>query len=301
MIGPVLPASKQRKMTSQKTDRLSWKARDRCFEFPRRAIVMGILNVTPDSFFDGGRYVDLSAAEARAYEMVAEGAEIIDIGGESSRPFSTPVDEAEELRRVMPVLERLANKVPAVLSIDTRKPAVAKAALRAGVSIVNDIEANRSDPEMWEVVAEHSAGYICVHMQGTPQTMQQNPCYTDVVAEVGCFFEERLAGLKAAGVSSDQVVLDPGIGFGKTVEHNLQLLARIDSFRRFLRPLLIGVSRKSFIGKLLGADIGDRLAGSLACAVWARLYGAQIVRAHDVKATCQALRMTEALLAEAGQ
>jgi dihydropteroate synthase len=277
---------------------MHWQARGYRFDFPRPALVMGILNVTPDSFSDGGKYFDVSAAVDRAREMVAEGAEIVDIGGESSRPFAMPVDEAEELRRVMPVIERLVGSVQVALSIDTRKPRVAKAALEAGASIVNDIEANRDDPEMWEVVAEYGAGYVCVHMQGKPENMQQNPHYADVVGEVGEFFEDRLERLAGAGVAAEKVVLDPGIGFGKTVEHNLQLLASLDSYRRFLRPLLIGVSRKSFIGRVLGVDVDKRLAGSLACAVWARLSGVEIVRTHDVAATLQALRMTEALLGE---
>jgi len=277
---------------------MHWQAGGYRFDFPRPALVMGILNVTPDSFSDGGKYFDVSAAVDRAREMVAEGAEIVDIGGESSRPFAMPVDEAEELRRVMPVIERLVGSVQVALSIDTRKPRVAKAALEAGASIVNDIEANRDDPEMWEVVAEYGAGYVCVHMQGKPENMQQNPHYADVVGEVGEFFEDRLERLAGAGVAAEKVVLDPGIGFGKTVEHNLQLLASLDSYRRFLRPLLIGVSRKSFIGRVLGVDVDKRLAGSLACAVWARLSGVEIVRTHDVAATLQALRMTEALLGE---
>ncbi|MGC8991307.1 MAG: dihydropteroate synthase [Verrucomicrobiia bacterium] len=285
-------------MIQERADKIKWQARGHRFDFPRRALVMGILNVTPDSFSDGGKYFDVSAAVDRAREMAAEGAEIVDIGGESSRPFATPVDEAEELRRVMPVIERLVGSVPVALSIDTRKPCVARAALEAGASIVNDIEANRDDPEMWEVVARYGAGYVCVHMQGKPENMQQNPQYADVVGEVGEFFEGRLGRLAAAGVAAEQVVLDPGIGFGKTVEHNLQLLAGLDSYRRFLRPLLIGVSRKSFIGRLLGVDVDKRLAGSLACAVWARWLGVEIVRAHDVATTLQALRMTEALLGE---
>ncbi|MCX8107308.1 MAG: dihydropteroate synthase [Verrucomicrobiae bacterium] len=259
------------------------------------------MNVTPDSFSDGGRYLDVSAAEARAHEMVAEGADIIDIGGESTRPYAAPVEESEELRRVMPVIERLSGKLPAVLSIDTRKPGVARAALAAGVEIVNDVEANRIDAEMWKVVAEYGAGYVCVHMQGTPQTMQQNPCYDDVVREVGEFFEDRLTRLTGAGVNRVHVALAPGIGFGKTLEHNLQLLAWIDSFRRFLRPLVIGVSRKSFIGKLLGVEVEKRLPASLACAVWCCMHGAAIVRTHDVGATWQALRMIESLTAERGK
>ena len=278
-----------------------WRARGQAFGFPRPMLIMGILNVTPDSFSDGGRYLDPASAEAHALELIEEGAAIIDIGGESTRPFASPVSVEEELRRVLPVIERLAGRVSAALSIDTRKPAVARAALEAGASIVNDVEANRDCDEMWRVVAEYGAGYVCVHMQGQPQTMQQHPCYGDVVEEVGAFFADRLDRLQRVGVDSLQVALDPGIGFGKTVEHNLKLLAHLDCFRKLTRPLLIGVSRKSFIGKLLGADVEKRLPASLACAVWCLAHGANIVRTHDVAATWQAVRMTEALLAERKQ
>jgi len=277
---------------------ITWRVRDRTFDFPRPMLLMGILNITPDSFSDGGRYLDPAAAEARALELVAEGADIIDIGGESTRPFAAPVDEAEELRRVLPVIARLAGRVPAALSIDTRKPTVARAALEAGASIVNDVEANRDSDEMWRVVAERGAGYVCVHMQGKPQTMQQNPRYTDVVGEIGGFFADRLSRLRRAGVESAQVVLDPGIGFGKSLEHNLKLLAHFDSFTNLTRPLLVGASRKSFIGKLLGTEVDKRLPASLACAVWSRLHGVHIVRTHDVAATWQAVRMAEAVLAQ---
>ena len=196
------------------------------------------------------------AAVAHALELVAQGADILDIGGESTRPGAEPVGEAEELRRVIPVIEKLGRaqvKIP--LSIDTMKPAVARAALQAGASIVNDVAANREDDAMWRIAAEFRAGYICMHAQGTPQTMQKNPVYADVVREVGEFFGERLERLNACGVAADQVVLDVGIGFGKTLEHNLQLLANLRSFTKMARPLLLGVSRKSFIEKLLGAEI----------------------------------------------
>jgi len=277
---------------------ITWRVRDRTFDFPRPMLLMGILNVTPDSFSDGGRYLDAAAAEARALELVAEGADIIDIGGESTRPFAAPVDETEELQRVLPVIARLAGRVPAAVSIDTRKPTVARFALEAGASIVNDVEANRDSDEMWQEVAKRGAGYVCVHMQGKPQTMQQNPCYTDVVGEIGGFFADRLSRLRRAGVEPAQVVLDPGIGFGKSLEHNLKLLAHVDSFTTLTRPLLVGASRKSFIGKLLGTEVDKRLPASLACAVWSRLYGVHIVRTHDVAATWQAVRMAEAVLAE---
>jgi dihydropteroate synthase len=274
-----------------------FRARQFEFVFPRPALVMGIVNVTPDSFSDGGKYFDTNTAVARALELVAQGAEILDIGGESTRPGAKPVNEAEELRRVMPVIEKLAAKVKIPLSIDTTKPSVAHAALQAGASIVNDVAANRDDDAMWRIVAEYQAGYVCMHAQGTPQTMQKNPVYADVVREVGDFFRERLEKLTACGIPADQVVLDVGIGFGKTVEHNLQLLANLHRFTTMARPLLIGVSRKSFIGKLSGADLNKRLPASLACACLSVESGAQIIRTHDVAETVQAVRMTESIVA----
>ena len=266
--------------------------------FPRPALVMGIVNVTPDSFFDGGRFLDAPAAVAQALQLVEQGAEIIDIGGESTRPGASPVSEAEEMRRVIPVIEQLAGRVKVPISIDTVKPGVARAGLAAGASIVNDVAANRDDTALWEVVAEVRAGYVCTHMQGTPQTMQVNPDYTDVVREVGEFFSERTRRLSDCGVGREQIILDPGIGFGKTVEHNLQLLGAARNFMGLERPLLVGVSRKSFIGKLLGAEVSARLPAALACACMAVAAGVQIVRAHDVAETVQAIRMTEAILAK---
>jgi len=276
---------------------LIFRARRFEFVFPRPALVMGVVNITPDSFSDGGKYFDTNAAVARALELVAQGAEILDIGGESTRPGARPVNEAEELRRVIPVIEKLAAKVKIPLSIDTVKPSVAHAALQAGASIVNDVAANRDDDAMRRVVAECQAGYVCMHAQGSPQTMQENPVYADVVREVGDFLRDRLKKLNACGVFADQVVLDVGIGFGKTVEHNLQLLANLHRFTTMSRPLLIGVSRKSFIGKLSGADLNERLPASLACACLAIQSGAHIIRAHDVAETVQAVRMTETVLA----
>jgi len=260
-------------------------------------MVMGILNVTPDSFADGGQFLDPNAALRYALKMAAEGAEIIDVGGESTRPFAPAVTEAEECRRVLPVIERLVPQVKIPISIDTQKPAVARAALAAGASIVNDIAANRADPVRDRLVAETGAGYVAMHMQATPQTMQIHPTYQDVVAEVGDFFADRLDRLKEAGVNADQVVFDVGIGFGKTLEHNLRLLAGLKCFKNLQRPLLLGVSRKSFINRLLGVDLPDRLPASLACAGWAVAHGVQILRVHDVAATVQALRMTEAIIA----
>ncbi len=267
------------------------------FRFPSPALVMGIVNVTPDSFSDGGKFFNPAKAVAHALELVAQGAEILDLGGESTRPGAEPVAATEELRRVIPVVEQLAARVKIPLSVDTVKPAVARAALQAGASIVNDVAANRKDEAMWRVVAEFGAGYICMHAQGTPRTMQTNPVYADVVREVGEFFSERLGKLSASGVTADRVVLDVGIGFGKTPGHNLQLLAALRSFTKWQRPLLLGVSRKSFIGKLLGTDLAARLPASLACACLAVESGVQIIRTHDVAETAQAVRMAEAIAA----
>lgn len=278
-------------------EQVRWQARQHSFHFPRPVVLVGVVNVTPDSFSDGGRFLAVDAAVARALELVRQGAEIIDIGGESTRPSSEPVSEGEELTRVLPVIEELAGQLAVPISIDTQKPSVARAAIRAGASIVNDVAANRTDDEMGRVVAEEGAGYVCMHMQGTPQTMQANPIYEDVVAEVGDFFAGRLERLRAAGVTLEQVVLDVGIGFGKSLEHNLQLLGGLGRFTRLRRPLLIGVSRKSFIGSLLGAKVNDRLPGSLACACCAVDAGVQMIRTHDVVETLQAVRMTEAILA----
>ncbi len=278
------------------------RARQFAFQFPRPALLMGIVNVTPDSFSDGGNFFDPARAVEQARQLVAEGADILDIGGESTRPHATPVSEEEELERVLPVIRgivrRSSSTSPLVISIDTMKPAVARAAVEAGASIINDVAANRRDTLMWDVVRETGAAYVVMHMQGTPQTMQQQPRYDDVVREVGEFFHERLNALGAHGVSSDQIIFDPGIGFGKTTEHNLELLAGLAQFRAYQRPVLIGASRKAFIGKVSGGgEAEDRLPGSLACACAAVAEGAQIIRTHDVAATRQALRLTEAIQA----
>lgn len=274
------------------------RARQFTFTFPCPALIAGIVNVTPDSFSDGGRFFDTEKAVGHALQLVDQGAGILDIGGESTRPGAEPVSETEELRRVIPVIETLAQRVNVPISIDTIKPAVASAALAAGASIVNDVCANRAQDAMWHVVADASAGYICMHMQGTPKTMQANPVYSDVVSEVNDFFRQRLQRLKQCGVEPEQVVLDVGIGFGKTAEHNLQLLAGLRSFTKLERPLLLGVSRKSFIGKVVNAGSPEsRAAGSLACACLAVAAGVQMIRAHDVAETVQAVRMTEAILA----
>ncbi len=274
---------------------MRFQARDFEFQFPRPALSMGILNVTPDSFSDGGQFLDVNAAVEQGVALVAEGADIVDIGGESTRPRATPVSVEDELRRVLPVVEALSKRITVPISIDTMKPDVARAALEKGASIVNDVASNRSDEEMWRIVAEYGAGYICMHMQGTPQTMQEIPSYENVVEEVNDFFAERLSRLQDRGVQARQIVLDVGIGFGKTAEHNLRLLRHLRSFTKWERPLLLGVSRKSFLGKLTGAEVLERLPASLACASWAVQNGVQIIRTHDVAATKQAVQMTEIL------
>lgn len=274
-----------------------FRARNFEFHFPRPALVIGIVNVTPDSFSDGGRFLGTDAAVERALQLIEEGAELIDIGGESTRPGAVPVEESEEMRRVLPVIERLNGRIRAPISVDTLKPAVARAALQAGASMVNDVGANRVDEAMWRVAAEAGAGYVCVHMQGTPQSMQVNPVYADVVGEVSGFFVDRLKRLNNCGVGPDQIILDVGIGFGKSLEHNLRLLGALGGFAALERPLLLGVSRKSFIAKLLGAEVGARLPASVACACLAVEAGVQFIRTHDVAETVQAIRMTEAILA----
>jgi len=257
---------------------------------------MGILNVTPDSFSDGGEFFEPERAVARARQIIAEGADILDIGGESSRPGAEPVSAEEELRRVTPVIEQIACwRSPVTISIDTTKAAVAERALAAGARIVNDISALRFDERMAEVVREAGAGVVLMHMQGTPRTMQIEPRYRDVVAEVRNFLAERIAFAESRGIKKSQIAIDPGIGFGKTVEHNVMLLARLRAFCELGCPVLVGASRKSFIGKWLGREPKDRLAGSLAVAAWAVMSGARIVRVHDVAETVDAVRMIEAI------
>lgn len=261
-------------------------------------LLMGIVNVTPDSFSDGGQFIDTDLAIAHALKLIEAGADIVDIGGESTRPQAAAVSAQEEMDRVLPVIKKLASKISVPISVDTMKPSVAQAAVQAGASIINDVAANRVDDEMGQLVARTGVGYVVMHMQGTPQTMQKNPVYDDVVAEVNDFFGGRLSKLAAAGVRKEQIVLDIGIGFGKTLEHNLQLIRGLRSFTKWQRPLLLGVSRKSFIGQLLGGKVTERLPASLACACWAAEAGVQIIRTHDIAETKQAVRMMEAILAE---
>ncbi|MCW3065809.1 MAG: dihydropteroate synthase [Solirubrobacterales bacterium] len=241
---------------------------------------MGVVNVTPDSFSDGGRYLDHDAAVAHGHELVEEGADWLDVGGESTRPGADPVAEDEELRRVVPVLEDLAGLVP--LSIDTSKLSVARAALDAGATLVNDVTAFRSAPELAGLVAERGAQCILMHMLGEPRTMQRDPHYDDVVSEVKEFLEARLAFAVAEGVPEDRVMLDPGIGFGKTLEHNLELIRRLDEIAALGRPVVMGTSRKSFLGRITGRDVDERVPGTIASNVLAYERGARVFRVHDV-------------------
>lgn len=273
-----------------------WRTPHRTFDLARRGLIMGVVNVTTDSFSDGGQFGDCASAVAHARQLAAEGAEIIDIGGESTRPGAAPVDEAEELRRVLPVIEQLAGDPRFVLSIDTRKPAVARAAMERGAAIVNDITGLR-DPAMREVVRDTGAGAIAMHMLGEPQTMQQAPHYEDVIAEIREFFRQTFDASLACGIDPMSLAFDPGIGFGKTVEHNLALIRNLASMRVAGRPLVLGISRKSFIGKVLGSTaLADREWPTVALTSYGRERGAAVFRVHAVRENVQALRMTEAIL-----
>ncbi|MPZ69671.1 MAG: dihydropteroate synthase [Actinobacteria bacterium] len=259
-----------------------------------RCAVMGVLNVTPDSFSDGGLWFDPGSAVAHAKEMMAQGADIIDVGGESTRPGSERVSEDEEIRRVMPVIEALVgSEVP--ISIDTRKPLVAKLAVEAGADIVNDTSGEESDPAMGKVAAETGAAIIVMHSRGTPATMRSLTDYADVVNDVGAFLARRAKELQSDGVGRESIVLDPGYGFAKTPVQNLAMLRRIDEHLALGYPLLVGTSRKSFIGAVLDLPEGERLEGTAATVVWAVARGAQMVRVHDVEAIVRTVRMTEAI------
>ncbi len=262
----------------------------------RQPAVMGVLNVTPDSFSDGGRYTLLDTALRRADAMVAEGAAIIDVGGESTRPGAPPVSVQEELDRVLPVVERLAQELPIPISVDTSKPEVMREAARAGASLINDVWALRQ-PGALEAAAASGLPVCLMHMLGEPATMQQEPHYVAVVTEVRAFLAERVQACMAAGIPRERILVDPGFGFGKTLEHNLSLLRYLDSFTDMAAGVLAGVSRKSMIGLLLNAPVGERLAGSLAAAVIAAWQGAHVIRAHDVRETVQALRVCAAVRA----
>lgn len=275
---------------------MDWRLRDRVLSFASRSLVMGIVNVTPDSFSDGGRFLAIDAAVAHGLELVRQGADLLDIGGESTRPGSQPVACEEELRRVVPVVAALAKATDVPLSIDTSKAEVARACLDAGAHVINDVTGLTGDPGMVAVARDFGAGVVVMHMQGTPATMQIAPHYDDVVNDLFQYFADRLKLLTRAGLALETIAIDPGIGFGKTRDHNIALLAHLARFRALGRPLCLGVSRKGFLGRLLDRPVEERLAGSLAAAAFGLAQGsAQILRVHDVAPTRDLVRVWEVL------
>lgn len=276
---------------------MHWRIRSQTIDLTHRALIMGVLNVTPDSFSDGGQYADPETAIARGLAMVEEGADILDIGGESTRPGATPVEADEELQRIIPVIEGLRAVSTVPISIDTMKARVARSAVEAGADIINDISGLQHDPDMARTAAETGTGLVLMHLKGTPRTMQQQPEYGDVVAEVRARLTSACDEAVAAGVNPDSLVFDPGIGFGKTLEHNLSLLRALPQFQIHGRPVLLGVSRKSFIGKILdNQDPLAREAPTTALTAWSRQHGVRVFRVHSVRENAQALRMMEAIL-----
>jgi dihydropteroate synthase len=259
---------------------------------------MGVVNVTPDSFFDGGLYFEPARAIERALQLAAEGADIIDIGGESSRPGAHAVSAREEKKRILPVIEVLREKKDVLISVDTTKSEVAEAAIAAGADIINDISAGRFDPRILPLAAESGSGVVLMHMKGTPKTMQAAPRYDDVVGEVRSFLEDRIAAAEAAGIARESLIIDPGIGFGKNLEHNLALLNNLGLLAELGRPVLVGISNKSFIGKILNLEPHDRLEGTVAAAVVSLIHGASVLRVHDLKAVKRAVIVTESILSQ---
>ena len=272
-----------------------FRARQFEYRFPRPALVMGIVNVTPDSFSDGGLFLEPASAIEHARKLVGDGADLLDIGGESTRPGARGVSAEEERQRVVPVLEALQG-VGVPISIDTSKASVAAPALDAGAEIVNDVTGLRSDPKLAALCAERDCGVVLMHMQGTPRTMQESPVYDDVVDDVRAFLAERIEFAIGEGIAEERIWVDPGIGFGKTVEHNLELLRRLGELRALGRPIVVGTSRKSFIGKVTWRELDDRLGGTIASNVLALRAGAEVLRVHDVAEVRQALRVAEAIL-----
>ena len=272
-----------------------WRVAERAFDCSERTLVMGILNVTPDSFSDGGRYLDRAMAVAHATRMVEDGADILDVGGESTRPGSEPVPLDEELDRVRPVIERVVELHPGVpVSIDTRKADVAAAALDAGATIVNDVSGG-SDPAMFDVVHKREAAVVLMHMQGEPETMQEAPRYEDVVAEVHEYLRQRIEAAELAGIDPQRIAIDPGIGFGKDHGHNLALMRRVGALRDLGRPVLVGPSRKRFIGTILDLPEEQRVEGTIGAVVWMIARGANVVRVHDVREVVRAVRVVDAI------
>jgi dihydropteroate synthase len=277
--------------------KLAWK--NFCLDFSKKTYIMGILNVTPDSFADGGLYFDKSSAIERAYQIVEEGADIIDIGGESTRPGSEPISIEEELRRTIPVIEAIAGKIKVPISIDTYKSEVAKAALDVGASMVNDISGLRFDPKMPEVVSEYKVPVVIMHIRGNPKDMQQDPVYEALIPEITDYFRMGMKIATQTGTSEDKIIIDPGIGFGKTSEHNLEIINNLREFTPFEKPILVGLSRKAFIGKILGdASPTERLEGTAAAVSISIINGANIVRVHDVKEMVKVAKVADAVKRE---
>ena len=273
-----------------------WRVGERAFDCSERTLVMGILNVTPDSFSEDGRFFDPEEAIRHAAQMVSDGADVVDVGGESTRPGSDPVPTDEEIRRVLPVIERIVEQNPDVpISIDTRKAEVADRALAAGATLVNDVSAG-ADPEMFGVVRERDAAIVLMHMKGEPKTMQQLPEYEDVVGEVHGFLRECVEAAEFAGIDAERIAIDPGIGFGKTLEHNLELMRRIDAFLDLGRPVLVGPSRKRFIGAIVGVPEDERVEGTIGAVAWLVSRGAHVARVHDVREVVRAVRVIDAVV-----
>jgi len=278
-----------------------WKIGERIFNVSRQGLIMGVLNVTPDSFFDGGNFFAPEKAIEHGVKMAAEGADIVDVGGESTRPGAEPVAVEEELHRVIPVIEKLREKIDVPISIDTSKAEVARAAIQAGASIVNDVTGGRGDGAMLPLIAETKSALIIMHMQGTPRTMQTQPQYSDVVSEIADFFRQQYTRAIGCNIDPMAIAFDPGIGFGKTLEHNLEVLAQLERLRAHDRPLVVGVSRKSFLAKLIDSrEISERMAPAVALTSLLRTRGADVFRVHDVKENVSALRVTEAIFRRTG-
>ena len=287
----------KRRRIAKREPRLDIELNGFRLDFSERTYVMGILNVTPDSFSDGGRFFNRKAAVRRALEMERDGADIIDIGGESTRPGSRDVDAAEEAGRIITVIEAVAGRINIPVSVDTRKSKVAELAIRSGARIINDVSGLKNDGKMASVAAKYNAALIVMHMKGSPRDMQESPAYRDVVNDIIKSLEGSLAIARRAGVSEDKIIIDPGIGFGKTVGHNLEILNRLGEFKSLGRPICVGTSRKSFIGKVLDApDTDQRLTGTLVSSAIAIMHGANLIRVHDVKETCEAVRMADSIL-----
>ncbi|MBI5663818.1 MAG: dihydropteroate synthase [Nitrospirae bacterium] len=274
--------------------KLTWRNFD--FDFSQRTYIMGILNVTPDSFSDGGLFFNSESAVKQALRMQEEGADIIDIGGESTRPGAEKITVKEEIRRIVPVIEALAKEARVPISVDTYKSTVAEAALKAGASIINDISGLRFDPKMAKVASRHKVPVVIMHIKGTPKNMQQNPVYNSLVPEIIDYLHECIEIAGDAGIPDDMIVIDPGIGFGKTVGHNLEIIRRLKEFEGFAKPILLGPSRKSFIGKILGGlPVTERLEGTSAAAAIGIFNGANIIRAHDVKEMVRVVKIADAI------